>query len=628
MKLFTTSFFLLLNVCVFGQTNIDDNAVDIAHINDSIFITKQCHLYVDSLGTATPANIPDGSWQPWNFQNQRTPIPNRWITKTIFLRFTLTNNSDSVAKVFFLPGNYIRSFNAYTIAAGRQITKLNNLSRSDGFQPFVLNARQQETYVTELRFTRRIHNYLAPQLISDAYLLKYKKILYHENDEGQRPIGFVLSGILLMMIFFTCANYMHSRKKEFLYNCCYSVCMFVLVFITTFIDRRGGVLASLFREYFDFMLLGGGTVFYIAFTRKFLETKTRYPLLNTIFVYEEKFLLLILAMFTYVLFLTDNFLLQDLLENSMKVIVLVVGIVYIVIALSQKNKLMNYLAVGNALLIFFSTISLLLILFPVKDNSIFSSSMVYYEIGVVGELICFLLGLTYKNRIELIEKIKEQESLKLEAEKLSFQTKLAIINAQQAERNRISADMHDDLGAGVTAIRLYSELAKKKVGIGTIPEIDKISSSANDLLNNMNAIIWTMSSSNDTLDNMVAYIRSYALEYFENTGIECYTKVDEDLPNIPVSGEIRRNIYLVVKETLNNILKHARAKEVHISLKKVPDGLSLYIHDNGAGIDMNNLRRFGNGLINMKKRMEESNISFDIENKEGTLITLHYKLEV
>jgi signal transduction histidine kinase len=127
---------------------------------------------------------------------------------------------------------------------------------------------------------------------------------------------------------------------------------------------------------------------------------------------------------------------------------------------------------------------------------------------------------------------------------------------------------------------------------------------------------------------MVAYIRSYALEYFEGTGVNCFTHVDEELPNIHVTGDIRRNIYLVVKEALNNILKHAKATEVYISLKRVPEGLSLYIQDNGTGIDLNNLRRFGNGLNNMRKRMEERFISFHIENNKGTLITLHYKLEL
>ncbi|MGB4844855.1 MAG: ATP-binding protein, partial [Ferruginibacter sp.] len=212
-------------------------------------------------------------------------------------------------------------------------------------------------------------------------------------------------------------------------------------------------------------------------------------------------------------------------------------------------------------------------------------------------------------------------------EKQEFETQIAVIKAQQEVRNRISADMHDDLGAGMTTISLYSELAKSKMSDNPIPEIDKISSSANELLNKMNAIIWSMSSSNDSLGNMIAYIRSYALEYFEDTGITCKINIPENLPNIEVIGEIRRNVFLVVKEALNNILKHAKATEVDINLTRVEDGLTLYIQDNGVGIDFEKLRQFGNGLKNMKKRMADFDIEFNIENKNGTLITMHRKIE-
>ena len=90
-----------------------------------------------------------------------------------------------------------------------------------------------------------------------------------------------------------------------------------------------------------------------------------------------------------------------------------------------------------------------------------------------------------------------------------------------------------------------------------------------------------------------------------------------------VIGEIRRNVFLVVKETLNNVLKHSGATEVQITLERVSDGLKLYIHDNGVGIDFEKLRQFGNGLKNMKKRMDDVGIKFSIENKNGTLVTLH-----
>ena len=141
----------------------------------------------------------------------------------------------------------------------------------------------------------------------------------------------------------------------------------------------------------------------------------------------------------------------------------------------------------------------------------------------------------------------------------------------------------------------------------------------------MNAIIWSMSSSNDTLGNMVAYIRSYSLEYFDNTGIDCNISITENLPELEVSGEIRRNVFLVVKETLNNIVKHSGASQVNIILQKESEGISLLIHDNGHGIDLEKIRQFGNGLKNMKKRMDDVDIEFSIKNNNGTTVRLYRK---
>ncbi len=91
---------------------------------------------------------------------------------------------------------------------------------------------------------------------------------------------------------------------------------------------------------------------------------------------------------------------------------------------------------------------------------------------------------------------------------------LGRIQSTTGRRDRISADMHDELGSGMTAIRLMSEIAKNKMKENTPREIEKISESADDVLNKMNAIIWTMNSGNDTVDNLVSYIRSYALGIF------------------------------------------------------------------------------------------------------------------
>src|SRR5690606_10940581 len=141
---------------------------------------------------------------------------------------------------------------------------------------------------------------------------------------------------------------------------------------------------------------------------------------------------------------------------------------------------------GNIVLIFFSIISLAKIVFNSRFSGflgIFNQSLFYYEVGVVLELICFLAGLSYKNRNELIKRTREREKLRLENERKEMEKQMAVYVAQPEERNRISADMHDELGSGMTAIRLLSELARKKLRAAPLPEVEKISDSANELLN-------------------------------------------------------------------------------------------------------------------------------------------------
>ena len=162
-----------------------------------------------------------------------------------------------------------------------------------------------------------------------------------------------------------------------------------------------------------------------------------------------------------------------------------------------------------------------------------------------------------------------------------------------------------------------SEIVKSKMKDQTLPEIEKISNSANELLNKMNTIIWTMTSSNDSVENLIAYIRSYAVEFFENTAIDCLFTMPVTIAPHEISGEKRRNIFLSVKEALNNVLKHSQSSVVRVNVT-VTDRLIIEIQDDGVGINMEKLRKFGNGLNNMRKRMASIDGEFNIENSQGT----------
>jgi signal transduction histidine kinase len=88
-----------------------------------------------------------------------------------------------------------------------------------------------------------------------------------------------------------------------------------------------------------------------------------------------------------------------------------------------------------------------------------------------------------------------------------------------------------------------------------------------------------------------------------------------------VSGEFRRNIYLTVKESLHNIVKHAQATSVDIQIE-ITRWLIIRIKDNGVGVSNSSPNPFGNGIASMKNRIRELNGTFEIESKDGTKVTI------
>jgi signal transduction histidine kinase len=620
-KYYFLAFYILLQLPGNAQTMPDSSYTDIATIKDSAMIAEKTLLFFDSNNVATPENLTLQNFIPLTFFNHKKLVPPQLVAKPAYLQIALINSSSFSDTVLFFPDINYDKIIVYEKDIDNKLKYYADFS-AKGFGSLILMPDEKKVFVIKLVFCRHDYNNIKPQLITPRFFKTYRAV-YESKGADLRSVGFLLSGMLFLMALFIIVNYFLSFKKEFLFYLGYTLCMFFLVFFYALMRNSWGSFTGFFNGYLDLFLLMLGNVFYLAFSRHFIDTKNNYKSLDTVFKAGEWFLLSLLVGFTIVHYFTGLYMLERALENLMKLISLTIGIIFIVTAFKQKQRLLIYLAVGSAFAIIFSGISLAFILLKIPTTTIFTTALFYHEVGLLFALSFFLLGLTYKNRKELIERIKDQEALKLDVEKKEFENQIAVIKAQQEERNRISADMHDDLGAGMTTIRLYSELAKRRIGDKVIPEIEKISSSANELLEKMNAIIWSMSSSNDSLGNMIAYIRSYSLEYFEDTGINCHITIPENLPNIVVSGTIRRNVFLVVKESLNNIVKHSGATEVHITLTKVPDGLKLFIQDNGKGIDFEKLRQFGNGLKNMKKRMNDLGIDFTIENSNGTLTTLH-----
>jgi len=189
--------------------------------------------------------------------------------------------------------------------------------------------------------------------------------------------------------------------------------------------------------------------------------------------------------------------------------------------------------------------------------------------------------------------------------------------AIEQERSRISSELHDDLGGGLTAIRLMSEMMKIKTQEPSDRSVfGKISDSSNDLIQKMNEIVWALNSNHDNLQSLIAYSRQYAVSYLDDLGIQSHVNIPDIIPSINISGNNRRTIFLLVKEALNNIAKHAQASRVNIDIN-IDEKLKISVHDNGRGINLKQ-NNYGNGLLNMQKRVEGLQGSFELANYDGT----------
>jgi ligand-binding sensor domain-containing protein/signal transduction histidine kinase len=209
---------------------------------------------------------------------------------------------------------------------------------------------------------------------------------------------------------------------------------------------------------------------------------------------------------------------------------------------------------------------------------------------------------------------------------LIYRARVARLRALENLRIRIAADLHDDVGSRLTKVAMVTELADREMAKGdpAKPHVQNIIRTVRDITRAMDEIVWTINPRNDTLENLANYIFHYAQEYFQDTGVKCRLDLPTELPDGRVSTEERHNLFMAVKEALNNILKHAGATEVRIALSLAEGMMVITIGDNGRGYHALKPDPTGDGLRNMRQRLEKIGGRFEIARNAdgGTLITM------
>lgn len=197
-----------------------------------------------------------------------------------------------------------------------------------------------------------------------------------------------------------------------------------------------------------------------------------------------------------------------------------------------------------------------------------------------------------------------------------------------AERARIARDIHDELGASLTKIHKLAEMMDQH---GERPDqantfSKTISNTARDTIRSMDEIVWAINPQNDTLNEMADYLVYFAEDFLQATGITCALDVPLKLPEIPVAAEVRHNLFMAVKEALNNAVKHSDARQIRFELDFSANLLTVQIHDNGRGFPPGKTKETGNGLENMERRLSAIGGSLKLQTAPGHGTTVEMKM--
>jgi len=175
------------------------------------------------------------------------------------------------------------------------------------------------------------------------------------------------------------------------------------------------------------------------------------------------------------------------------------------------------------------------------------------------------------------------------------------------ERSRIARDIHDDVGAALTQISLLGELGRRAGSTATemSHQLARVTAKSREAVRALDEIVWTVNPRNDSVARASSYICQAVQDLLRDTEIRCRLQVPDDLPDRGLAAKVRHNLFLAVKEAVNNAIKHAGAAEVRLTLAVDRRDYRVRIDDDGRGFDPAGVSPGRNGLDNMRRRLAD-----------------------
>lgn len=229
---------------------------------------------------------------------------------------------------------------------------------------------------------------------------------------------------------------------------------------------------------------------------------------------------------------------------------------------------------------------------------------------LAGLGLMLLFGYTYFNRYQLKKKLEQQKDL-------------------LAMRNSISQDLHDDIGASLSNINILNELARRSIAepdkskqylAKASEDIQRISESLSD-------IVWNINPRHDDLQNLFVRMKRYAADMLDGKNINGHFDFPADENSVRLSMTQRRDLYLLFKEAINNLVKYSGATNASIQFKIQKDKVVMLVEDDGKGFDKQQVQG-GNGLYNMEQRARSAGGVLHIRSSAGNGTSVKMELQV
>lgn len=353
---------------------------------------------------------------------------------------------------------------------------------------------------------------------------------------------------------------------------------------------------------------------YTMFLRKFLDMELLYPKVNkSVIVFERIAIPIGLLIFALGIFSLQHISIKIF---AIAYILALPFFLFSIIYLGTRKRIINRIILVGTLLT-------LLIARSTAISHYFSSDqnlqLINFQFIIAALVVLFLalnLGLLYKS------KLVQDQNMQLEVQRQSE------LNQQ---REMISADLHDDLGASLSSIHLNASMVQKSMHKDNVKADASLTRIVQDLklvIENMGDIIWAINPDKKAHKSISGQLKDFYFDLMDGYGIQCNYHIDQVLEAQITNINARKNLLLIAKEAINNILKHANANRIDVFLKEQDKMVLLEIQDNGIGMKDTEKTFSGNGLQNIKYRTEKINGNFKIKSEEGvgTTITCIFSL--